>query len=124
LTGGETDQDIASTHLAMRHAWFDEIGEYFSVMDRNRIDGVRRTSHAWYGVVTLGPGALRPYAAIEGERIASGDPFYAGKPDLDRGTLGLRYDVNAFNTIKFEYRNALSAGERTHELLLQTAFTF
>ena len=123
VTGGETDQNIASVHLALRHAWLDEVAEYFSVMDRDRLTGAQRTNKAWYGVLTLGPGSWRPYVAVEGVRIAA-DPFYTGTADLDRATLGLRYDVNAFNSVKLEYRNALRAGERTHELLLQTAFTF
>ena len=123
VTGGETDQSIASVHLAMRHAWVDEVAEYFAVMEHDRLDSARRTNRAWYGVVTLGPGAWRPYLAVEGLRIGA-DPYDVGMQDLDRATLGLRYDVNAFNSIKLEYRNALRAGERTHELLLQTAFTF
>jgi hypothetical protein len=126
-TGLAMDQDIASAHLAMRAPWVDEVAEYFSVRDRERdaVPALPATrNHAWYGVVTLGPGTLRPYLAIEGVRIAAPDHFYAGLRDLDRGTLGLRCDVNAFNVVKLEYRNALRAGERTHELLLQTAFTF
>ncbi len=124
VTGAETDQDIASLHLALRHRWLDELAEYFDVRDRDRLAGTSSTSRAWYGVVTFGPGSWRPYVAVEGLRIAAADAYYRGTPDLDRGTLGLRYDVNAFNVIKLEYRNALRAGERTHELQIQTAFTF
>jgi hypothetical protein len=124
VTGGEIDQDIASAHLAVRHHWVDEIAEYFEIRNHDRAGGGSSTNHAWYGVVTLGPGRLRPYAAVEGVRIAPGDPFYLGYQNVDRGTAGLRFDVNPFNAIKFEYRNGLSAGERTHDFLLQTAFTF
>src|SRR5262249_24100492 len=124
LTGGELDQDISSAHVALRHHLLDEIGEYFVIRDRDRAGAGSFTNRAWYGVVTLGPGRPRPYAAIEGVRIAAGDPYYLGFQDLDRGTLGLRFDVNPFNAIKFEYRNRLSSGERTHDFLLQTAFTF
>ncbi|MEQ1832831.1 MAG: hypothetical protein ABL977_07225 [Candidatus Eisenbacteria bacterium] len=121
---GELDQDIASVHLVTRNAWFDETGEWFAVRNRERRSGAVQTSHAWYAVATFGPGRWRPYAALEGLRIPAADAFFAGMQDMDRGTLGVRFDVNASNTIKFEYRNGLSAGERTHELMVQTAFTF
>src|SRR5262245_34455153 len=124
LTGSEMDQDIGSAHLAARHRVLDEIGEFFVIRDRDRGTGAEYTNRAWYGVVTVGPGRFRPYAAVEGVRIAPGDAFYAGLRDLDRGTFGLRYDVSPFNVIKLEYRNMLSDGERTHDVLLQTAFTF
>lgn len=124
LTGGESDQNIASAHLAFRRGWVDGLAEHFTVTDRDRLSGARYRHKAWYGVLTVGPGAWRPYLAVEGARIAAPDPFYSGLADIDRTTLGLRYDVNAFNAIKLEYRNALRSGDRTHELLLQTAFTF
>jgi hypothetical protein len=120
----EVDQDIASAHLALRHRAFEEIGEYFTIRDRNRLTADTQTNRAWYGVVTIGPGRWRPYAAVEGVRMSAADPYYAGHANLDRGTLGLRFDVNPFNCIKLEYRNGLRAGERTHDVLLQTAFTF
>lgn len=121
---GELDQDIASVHLVTRHAWLDEMGEWFAVRNRDRVSGDEQTSHAWYAVATFGPARWRPYVGVEGLRVPSADAFYAGMRDMDRGTVGLRFDVNASNTIKFEYRNGLSAGERTHELMVQTAFTF
>lgn len=122
--GPETDQDIANMHLALRHAWFDQVGEYFVVRDLDRTTRIERSNRAWYGVVSLGPGPWRPYVATEGMRMASGDAYYAGLPNMDRVTAGLRYDINAFNVVKLEYRNGTSDGARTHELLLQTAFTF
>jgi hypothetical protein len=124
LTGGETDQAIVGAHLALRHRWFDEVGEYFRIEDHDRPSDARLANRAWYGVVSLGPGTWRPYLGVEGVRIDAADAYFAGAKDLDRATLGLRYDVNAYNVVKLEYRNTLRAGVRTHELLLQTAFTF
>lgn len=123
-TGPEIDQDIASMHLALRHAWFNQVGEYFTIHDRDRGTHTEGTNRAWYDAVSFGPGPWRPYVAAEGMRIAAADSYYAGMPRLDRLTFGLRYDINAFNVVKFEYRNGQRAGERTHDLLLQTAFTF
>src|SRR5262249_57956760 len=98
------DQDITSGHVAMRHHALDEIAEYFVIRDRDRAGAGTFTNRAWYGVVTLGPWRLRPYGAVEGVRIAAGDPYYLGYQNVDRGTAGLRFDVNPFNVIKFEYR--------------------
>lgn len=123
-TGPETDQDIVSMHLALRHAWFDQVGEFFVVRDRDRTSQIESMNRAWYDAVSFGPGPWRPYVAIEGMRIDAVDSYYAGMPRLDRLTFGLRYDINAFSVVKLEYRNGQRAGERGHDLLLQTAFTF
>ena len=122
--GPETDQDIASVHLALRHAWFDQVGEFFVVRDRDRTTRIEHNHRAWYGIVSLGAGPWRPYFGAESMRMESGDAYYAGLPNMDRATAGLRYDINAFNVVKLEFRNGTSDGIRTHEMLLQTAFTF
>jgi hypothetical protein len=124
LTGGETDQDIANLHLSLKHAWFEQTGEWFAIRDRDRLTRTDQHQHLWYGVVTIGSGAWRPYAGLEGVRIDRADPYYADRADLDRITLGLRHDLNAFNALRVEYRNALEDGVRSHEVLVQTAFTF
>ncbi len=124
LTGGETDQDIASVHLSLKHDWFEETGEWFAIRDLDRLSRITQSQHLWYGVLSLGNGAWRPYTAVEGVRIDKADSYYADRDNLDRLTFGLRHDLNAFNAVRLEYRNALEAGVRSHEVLVQTAFTF
>jgi hypothetical protein len=124
ITGGETDQEIASLHLSFKRDWVEQTGEWFAIRDRDRLTFVDQHQHLWYSVMAFGNGAWRPYAAVEGVRVDRSDPYYADRTDLDRLTLGLRHDLNPFNAIRVEYRNALDAGVRTHEVLVQTAFTF
>lgn len=124
LTGVETDQDITNLHLSFKHDWVEQTGEWFVIRDLDRGSFTAQHQHLWYSVVTFGNGTWRPYAAVEGVRIDRADPYYADRNDLDRLTFGLRHDLNPFNAVRVEYRNALDAGVRSHEVLVQTAFTF
>lgn len=120
----ETDQDIASLHLSFKNSWVEQTGEWFVIRDLDRVTRLEQNHRLWYGVVTLGTRAWRPYAAVEGVRIDRADPYFADRADLDRLTFGLRHDLSPFNVIRGEYRNSTESGNRTHEFIVQTAFTF
>ena len=68
----------------------------------------------------------KPYYRFEHLDIDEGDPVFAGVPNLDGSTIGVRYDLSMYAAIKTEVRVRRRAGDRprTNGGLLQIAFTF
>ena len=121
----EFDQDIWGAHLSSRTNGLDLIAESFVVRDRDRATGASYRQRAWYAVVSSGGGRWHPYLAADRMTVDSRDAYFAPSlRTLQRATAGLRLDVSEANVVKLEYRNALRDGFRSHELILQTAFTF
>jgi hypothetical protein len=75
------------------------------------------------------PGAARlwkPYYRFEHIDIDSNDTVFAGVPNLDGSTLGVRYDISTYAAIKSELRVRKRTADqpRSNGGFLQIAFTF
>ena len=69
---------------------------------------------------------LKPYYRFEHIEVAKDDPVFAGIPNLDGSTVGIRYDVSTYAAIKTEgrFRQRASDAEFTNGWFLQICFTF
>jgi hypothetical protein len=91
--------------LYLENDW-EVLTEYFGFRNRDLDSGDRRGSHAWYGQVGRGFGALTPFARIERTRLDQADPYFSMQDrgrSYRRGALGLRYDVDPKAAVKVEW---------------------
>jgi hypothetical protein len=68
----------------------------------------------------------KPYYRFEHIAIGPTDPVFAGVPDLDGSTLGVRYDISTYAALKSEVRvrRRVSDQPRTNGWFFQISFTF
>jgi hypothetical protein len=68
----------------------------------------------------------KPYYRFEHIDIDAADTVFAGVPNLDGSTIGVRYDISMYAAIKTEVRVRRRAADqpRTNGAFLQIAFTF
>ena len=68
----------------------------------------------------------KPYYRFEHIDIDATDPVFAGVPNLDGSTVGVRYDISTYAAIKSEVRarRRVSDQPRTNGWFLQISFTF
>ena len=99
--------------------------EAYGIRHHDRLTARTFQHRTGYAVVILRAPRWKPYLGIEAIDFAPGDPFYApDDADLDRLTAGLRFDLNPFNAVKFEFRHDRRGGGTTDAFMVQTAFTF
>jgi hypothetical protein len=126
--GEYADERIASGHVAWVRGNVKASAEYIRVTHRQLGTDVSTVSPSYY--FHLGyqlPGAMRaltPYARYENTDIADGDVVFTGVlDDYEAFLAGLRYDFDAFATLKAEFRNEQFAmGDRMNAFYLQASF--
>jgi hypothetical protein len=96
-----------------------------------RVGGFPSTSNlAYYAQAAYrlpGRGHLwKPYYRFEHIGIDAADTVFAGVPNLDGSTLGIRFDISTYAAIKTEVRSRKRVPEqpRTNGWFLQICFTF
>ena len=111
-----------TTYLGER---FELIAEYYHVHHEDTLTGAIYTSPTYFVTAIWQAGKLKPYAAYDRLDLDRADPFYdANITALKRSLVGLRWDLNSFNAIKFELRHDIRPGVHSNGLAIQTAFTF
>jgi hypothetical protein len=101
------------------------LAEGYSVAHEDQGTGASFDHLGWYTIVIYRARRWKPYIGADILNFDPGDPFYAPEDiDLHRYLAGLRFDLNSFNALKFEYRNEDREGERSHVLAIQTGFMF
>ncbi len=121
----EIGERIPGAHLHLSTPAAVALAEYYRVRHEDLGTGAVWNHDAWYAIVIRAAGRVRPYAGFDRLDFDAGDPFYAPDDrDLSRAIAGLRFEPDPFNALKLEYRHDWRPGGRTHELLVQTAFTF
>ena len=126
----EFDERIMSAHVVWQREDPEVIAEIAHVHHEQVGGGVAASSLAYYiqGAYRL-PSAARlwkPYYRFEHIDIAAADPVFAGIPNLDGSTIGVRYDLTEFAAIKTEarMRRRFPDQPRTNGWFLQVSFTF
>ena len=68
----------------------------------------------------------KPYFRFEHIDVDANDSVFAGVPNLDGSTIGVRYDISTYAAIKTEgrFRRRIADQPRTNGWFLQIAFTF
>jgi hypothetical protein len=126
----EFDERITSAHAAWQREDPEIIAEIADV-HHEQIGGSLSTSNLAYyvqGAYRLPSSARlwKPYYRFEHIDIDSNDVVFAGVPNLDGSTIGVRYDISTYAAIKSEIRvrRRVPDQPRTNGWFLQIAFTF
>jgi hypothetical protein len=126
----EFSERIAAAHAVWQREDPEIIAEIADVR-HEQIGGALRASSLAYYVQTAYrlPSIARlwkPYYRFEHIAIGAADPVFAGVPNLDGSTLGVRYDISTYAAIKSEVRLRRRASDqpRTNGVFSQISFTF
>jgi hypothetical protein len=128
--GPEFDERIAALHVVWQREDPEVIAEITNVRHEQVTGGSDGSSLAYYiqtayRLPWFGR-ALKPYYRFEHLDVAAGDRVFAGVPQLDGSTIGVRYDISMYAAVKTEVRVKRRAADqaRTNGGFLQVAFTF
>lgn len=127
--GPEVDERIASAYVVWQRYEGELIAELAQVQHLPDAATDAFTSRAYYLQAAYRlPWAgerLKPYYRYESIDLAAGDPVFAGVPELEGSTFGLRLDFTQFAALKAEYRLFRRPGrQEEHGGFAQVAFTF
>ena len=128
--GSEFNERIAAAHAVWQREDPEVIAEFADV-HHQQIGGALAPSSLAYYLQTayrlpwLGR-TWKPYYRFEHLDIDAADPVFAGVPNLDGSTLGVRYDISMYAAIKTELRVRRRAADQPRDNggFLQIAFTF
>jgi len=128
--GREFDETIVAAHAAWQREDPEFIAEVAAIRHDDDLTGAITWSNAWYVQAAYRlpqAGALwKPYFRFEHIGVADEDVAFAGVPELDQATLGVRYDLTLYAAVKGEYRTWTRGPDsvRNHGAFFQVAFTF
>ena len=128
--GLEFDERIAAAHVVWQREDPEVIAEIAHVR-HGRVGEAQSTASLAYYVQTAYQlpwfgRTWKPYYRFEHLDIDAADLVFAGVPNLDGSTIGVRYDISMYAAIKTEVRVRRRAADRPREngAFLQIAFTF
>lgn len=101
------------------------LSEYFNIYHRDDPVGSSWRSQALYIQGAFQIGKIKPYARLDYQDLAKGDPYFLPAQLRTRlTTVGLRWDPLTWDGIKLEYSFGNRDGLEEQGVTLQTAFTF
>jgi len=122
---GEESERIAGAFVTYRDDRFELLSEYYYVRHEDLLTGAIYNSPGYFLIGLLNFGKLKPYGGYDRLDVDTADPYYGSEiTPLKRSLLGLRWDLNSFNAIKFEVRHDIRPGVHSNGLVVQTAFIF
>ena len=124
------NERIFAAHAVWQHEDPEVIAEIADVRHK-QVGGSQTTSNLAYYVQAAYrlPASARlwkPYYRFEHIDIDANDVVFAGVPNLDGSTIGVRYDISTYAAIKTEgrFRRRVADQPRTNGWFVQIAFTF
>jgi hypothetical protein len=130
VTAREFDEQIVSGHVVWQHEDPELIAEYAAVRHAEPGGSNVTWSHGYYVQAAyrlpMFNRLWKPYFRFEHLGIEADDVVFAGVPELDGSTAGVRYDASPFAAIKGEFRT-WTRGEttpRNYGGFFQICFTF
>lgn len=119
---------ITSAHVIWNKESPEFLAEFANVRHRNVLTSQEFDSQAFYVQLAYRlPGEARPwkpYYRYDFINTPRTEPVFA-LLDVERSTLGVRYDISDLAAFKAEYRNTRQPGKpRMNGVFLQTSFTF
>ena len=96
-------ENILAAHIVYQNSRFEFLNE--AVLMRHSIDKVGVTTNVpgFYSQISKRFGNYRPYFRYEYVNIPSNDPLFSDVGLVHGPKAGLRYDLNDFTALKFEY---------------------
>lgn len=126
----EYDERILAAHAVWQHEDPELIAEIADVRHSEVGGALSESNLAYYVQAAYRLPALdrlwKPYFRFEHIHISPSDPVFAGIPNLDGSTVGVRYDASAFAAIKLEgrFRQRVAGQPSTNGAFAQVCFTF
>ena len=124
------NERIVAAHAVWQHEDPELIAEIADVRHK-LVGGSVSTSNLAYYVqaayrLPASAHLWKPYYRFEHIDIDANDIVFAGVPNLDGSTIGVRYDISTYAAIKTEgrFRRRVENQPRTNGWFLQIAFTF
>jgi hypothetical protein len=126
----EFNERIVAAHAAWQREDPEVIAEFANVRHQQVGGALTSSSQAYYVQVAYRPPSFgrlwKPYFRFEHIDIDATDQVFAGVPNLDGSTLGVRFDISTYAAIKSEVRARQRASDqpRSNGWFLQICFTF
>jgi len=122
---GELTERIVGAYLTYRDDRFELLSEYYYIRHEDNLTGARYNSPGYFLIGVVDFGKLKPYGGYDRLDVDTDDLFYGPEiTPLKRGLVGLRWDLNSFNALKFEFRHDIRPGVHSNGFVVQTAFMF
>ncbi len=122
---GEFDERIVDLFTAFRDSKWEFEAEYFAIDHR-----VPNGSFGWYTQFARHFGSWTPYVRVDDLHLDDADPYYANHDDRTTYSVGVRWDVCAWDVLKlqFDYTDVdaqgSGAGSVRRAVIVQSAFVF
>lgn len=120
------DEHILGGHLIYIREQFEFLGEFFQMSHSERVTGRDFDTEGAYFQGNIKMPALISYYRYDFINFAEGDPVFLWfHLDIEKHTLGLRWDLFSWNALKFEVNQAKRQNEETsYGFTANTSFTF
>lgn len=129
-THGEIDEFIIGGHVGYLYSNCEFLLEGFNIEHDDNAPGEdEHSTLGAYAQVAYRLGQWKPYYRYDIVRLNKRDTFYLASfdemSDVNRHTVGIRYDITTFNAIKVEYNHLdASHGGNMDSFALNTSFSF
>jgi hypothetical protein len=125
MVGGFFEQSAISYQVTQRRTRMN----VWKMAGSAGVSAVRSTSPSTTSFFRSSPSSARlwkPYYRFEHIDVDANDAVFAGVPNLDGSTLGVRFDISTYAAIKTEgrFRRRIADQPRNNGWFLQIAFTF
>ncbi len=126
---GEIKEAIWGGYVVYNPSILEIINEYTLIIHDDEVSDKKYESIGYYFQLSLQKGKFRPYYRFEYSDIDESDPYWTDlRPlfdDYTANTVGLKWDLHTWTTLKIEYRfNNYHGFENSNDLYVQSAFTF
>ncbi len=128
---GKIDELILGGHVGYLYSNWEFLLEGFNIEhDDNDVTNHAYSTLGAYAQAAYRFGQWKPYYRYDLVQFNKRDPFYSTSfveplSDVNRHTLGIRYDITTFNAIKLEYNHLdASDGGNIDSFALNTSFSF
>ncbi|HLG28901.1 MAG TPA: hypothetical protein VI387_01710, partial [Candidatus Brocadiales bacterium] len=129
-THGEIDELIIGGHVGYLYSNCEFLLEGFNLEHDDNAPGEdEHSTFGAYAQIAYRLGQWKPYYRYDIVRLNKRDTFYLASfgemSDVNRHTVGIRYDITTFNAIKVEYNHLdASDGGNMDSFALNTSFSF
>lgn len=121
---GSIDERILGAHFVYENPKLKVWSEYYFVRHHDNVSSRTFDSPGYYAIAQWRQWRWKPYGGYDRLDVDPDDPYYDGLVPITRYLGGVRFDVNPFNAIKFEYRHEIRPEETVEALDVQFSLTF
>ena len=123
------DELILGGHAVYLHDNLELLAELFQIRHNDKSTGLQFQTLGWYAQGSYKINAWTPYYRFDLIDVADADPFWTSRHrDLNKHTLGARWDLLPWNAWKLEYsfndEKGRTEGDEEHTLTVNSSIVF